>query len=131
MHIAKSWYLVDISGVPEQSRPLLFAQRTEKETENRITVNDRPYPAKDLNALVSEMKTQLAIESPNAKVLGSGYLLPKTKTLPYVYQQGNGFYTITMMAAKDGRTYYFEARYKEAVKDTFGQEIISSFRSLR
>jgi hypothetical protein len=131
MHIAKAWYRVDVSEVPEISRPLLFIQSSQQQTENRLTVNERPYPAKDLATFVKEQHLQFAVEKKDAKILGQGYFQEKEKTLPYVYQHADGLYTLSMMATKNNRTYYFEARYSDAVSDSFGAQVINSFRSLR
>lgn len=131
MHIAKGWTKVDVSEVPELSRPLLFIQAASNQPENMFTVNERPYPAKDIEAFVKEMHLQFAVEKKDAKVLGQGYFREKEKLLPYVYQHADGLFTLSMMATKNNRTYYFEARYTDAVSDSFGAQVINSFRSLR
>jgi hypothetical protein len=131
MKVHRSWDIPDVSEIPEQSRPLLYARPTAEDEVNRLTILPQHLPSENREQFVREMSTMYGLEQPGATVAGQGYLRSKDTDLPYVLFKGTRQHLLAVMAKRGETTYYLFGRYTDEEEDGFGQQVISALRSLR
>jgi len=126
----RGWESVDVTSVPEQSRPLYYVQPKGQPT-NRLVLIRRENPPKNEQELLTETLTTAKVQNAQSAVVAKGYLQEKEKQWPFVHVTTGQEDTVTGMITTGSVTYFLTASFNHNEADTFGEHALQAMRSLR